>query len=52
MTEREMILLTQVVLSFVEEIHKGKEAPGPLGIQTRLRLYDKNLDQLRGEKNR
>ena len=50
MTEREMILMIEVTVSFVEEIEKGGKAPGPFGIRTRLRLYDKNMDQLLGAK--
>jgi hypothetical protein len=50
MNERETILLIQVVLSFVEEIHKGEKAPGPFAIKARLQMYDKNLDALLGKK--
>jgi hypothetical protein len=51
MTERETILMIQVILSYVEDIGKGKTAPGPFGIRNRLRMYDKNLDKLLAEKN-
>jgi hypothetical protein len=51
MTERDKILVIQVILSYVEEIEKGEKAPGPLGIRNRLRMYDKNFDKLTAEKN-
>jgi hypothetical protein len=50
MTERDKILVIQVILSYVEEIGEGEEAPGPLGIRHRLRMYDKNLDKVLGKK--
>jgi hypothetical protein len=46
MTERDKILMMQVLLSFVDDIHKGKPHPGPFSIRNRLRRYDENLDQL------
>jgi Resolvase, N terminal domain len=51
MTEHEMIRMIQVVLSFVEEIHKGNGARGPFAIRARLRMYDENMDQLLGDQN-
>jgi hypothetical protein len=51
MTERETILMIQVILSYVEDMGKGKTAPGQFGIRNRLRMYDKNLDKLLAEKN-
>jgi hypothetical protein len=46
MSEKEMILMLQVLLSFVEEIKEGKQAPGPWAIQQRLRTYKQNAEQL------
>ena len=51
MIEREMILMIQVNLSYLEDVGKGKTPPGPLGIRNRLRMCDKNLDKLLAEKN-
>jgi hypothetical protein len=51
MIEREMILMIQVILSYLEDVGKGKTAPGPLAIRNRLRMCDKNLDKLLAEKN-
>jgi hypothetical protein len=46
MTERDMVLMLQVLLSFVKEIHDGGSAPFPAGIQMRLRAYSQTIDQL------
>jgi hypothetical protein len=43
MTEREMILLIQTLLSFVKDIHEGKPAPEPAAIQFLLRTNDREL---------
>jgi len=46
MPERDKVLLIQVLLSFVKEIHDGAAVPNPATIQQRLRLYDHTVDQL------
>ena len=46
MEEFEKIVLIRTILSFVEEIHKGKSAPGPVGIQTRLRHFTQTTAEL------
>jgi hypothetical protein len=51
MTERETILMIQVILSYVGDIGKGKTAPSLFGIRHRLHLYDKKLDKLLAERN-
>jgi hypothetical protein len=38
-TEFEQVVLLRTLLSYVEEIHKGQGAPGPVGILRRLRRY-------------
>lgn len=45
MDEKEKIVLIETILSFVEEIHEGKKAPGPVGIAMRLKHYDGVYDK-------
>lgn len=49
-TEKEKIILIDTILSFVEEVHKGKSAPGPVGIARRLQLYTEKYDRLVSKK--
>lgn len=46
MSEFEKIVLIRTLLSFAEEVQKGKPAPGPYAIQTRLRQYTETTAQL------
>jgi hypothetical protein len=46
MPERDIVLLIQVLLSFVKEIHDGGAVPNPATIQQRLRSYDQTVDRL------
>lgn len=46
MSERDKVVLLYTLLSFVEEIHKGEGSPGPYAKQQRLRLFEKNTEEL------
>ena len=44
-TERQVVLLIQVTLSLIKDMQDSGRMPGPSDIRTRLRMYDKNLDE-------
>ena len=45
MTERQIVLLIQVTLSLIKDMQDSGSMPGPFDIRSRLRMYDKNLDE-------